>query len=176
MIFVTMLGMFLVAAAVAWTASIEARQKEKASVFHTFIVDPLTFLLLGIVSVVAVFWKRKGRPRLTWGRFRRRKRIVDLGLLIFLVAFWTAEILTYFNVISHPFDPTKTGNDFMWNGYVEWIFGPVVDTTIPTFMSPGMNLLALVLLVSQLLLLRLGRLIGYTTAYFNDPDNWSRPS
>jgi hypothetical protein len=101
--------------------------------------------------------------------------LLDLWLLLFVAAFWSAEALTYFDVMGHPFDAAKTGNDFMWNGYVDWLIGPIVDTTSPTHRSVPMTVLAAVLMLLQLPFLLLGRRLGLAIAYFNDLDNWSRP-
>ena len=141
---------------------------------YTFVVDPLTMLVIGIVATLLALVKGKG-TRLSWKQFQRRKLILDLFLLGFLAVFWTLEVLTYFDVMGHPFDPAKTGNDFMWNGYLDWLIGPIVDTTVPTYRSIPMNILAAALLMLQLPCLLLGRRLGFMTAYFNDLDNWSRP-
>lgn len=141
---------------------------------HTFVVDPLTFLLIGLVSTMVSLWTPKGK-KLEYASFARRKRVLDVLLGLFLVGFWTLEALSYFNVMGHPFNPAKTGNDFMWNGYLDFFMGPIVDTSSPTYESWSMNLLALGLLLLQWAALWFGRQLGYMTAYFNDLNRWTRP-
>jgi hypothetical protein len=135
---------------------------------HTFLVDPPTLLVVGFLASLVGMSNRKGRP-LTVGEFHSRKRIVDRLLVLFVLGFWTMEALTYFNVMGHPFDPAKTGNDFMWNGYIEWFTGPMFDTTVPTYKDTGMNLLAIGLWLLQIPALLLGRAIGYRTSRFGGP-------
>jgi len=140
----------------------------------SFIVDPPTMLGVGMVSSLVFLAKRKTK-KLTYDRFRFRVLLLDLWLLLFLAAFWSAEALSYFDVMGHPFDAAKTGNDFMWNGYIDWLIGPIVDTSVPTYRSIPMNILAAVLMMVQLPCLLLGRRLGLMTVHFNDLDNWSRP-
>jgi hypothetical protein len=130
---------------------------------HTFAVDPPTFFIVGLVAAFVGMLNLKGRA-LTKGEFLSRKRIIDVALVLFALGFWTLESLAYFNVTAHPFDPAKTGNDFMWNGYLEWFVGPLVDTTVPTFTSARWNLFALALWILQPLALLWGRSIGYGRA------------
>ena len=139
----------------------------------TFAVDPLTMLFVGAIAVLAGMFKRRGGS-MSGSEFRCRKRLVDAGLALFLAVFWTMEVLTYLNVWGHPFDPAKSGNDFMWNGYLEWLIGPIVDTTVPTFRSAWMNLLAAVLLLLQLPCLLLGRRLGHRLASPKIADDRSR--
>lgn len=141
---------------------------------HTFVVDPLTLFVIGLVSTLLSLWRPKGK-KLGYAAFVRRKRVLDVLLGLFLAGFWTLEVLSYFNVLGHPFNPAKTGNDFMWNGYLDFFMGPIVDTSSPTYESWGMNLLASGLLLLQYAALRVGRRLGYMTAYFNDLDRWTRP-
>lgn len=141
---------------------------------YTFVVDPLTMVIVAFAATLAFFFKRKG-TKLSYEQFRSRKRLLDLFLLLFIAVFWSLEVMTYFNVMGHPFDHAKTGNDFMWNGYVEWLVGSVVNTTVPTYRSIPMTALAAVLMMLQLPCLLLGRRLAFMTAFFNDLDNWSRP-
>lgn len=141
---------------------------------YTFIVDPPTFLIVGLVGTIVGMINCKGR-KLTYKEFLTRKKIIDILLFVFVIGFWTMEALSYFNVMAHPFYPDRTGNDFMWNGYIDFLGWSVVDTAVPTFKSLGMNLLALLLLALQIPFLLLGRALGYNTAFFNDKFNWTKP-
>ncbi len=126
---------------------------------HTFIVDPFTMLLVGAFMVLLAHLRPKGaQPDQDW--YLRRRRAVDFLLVCFLAGFWTMELLTYFNYLGHPFLPGRTGNDFMWNGYLDFFMGRIVDTTVPTYESARMNLLALPLFLSQAGFLWLGRQLG----------------
>ncbi len=138
---------------------------------YTFIVDPPTMFLVALLSAIIGLRSKKGTTR-TQEQFRKRRRIIDGALAIFTVAFWTSEALSYFNVLGHPFNHAKSGNDFMWNGYLPW---HLVDTSTPTYHSVWMNLLALALLALQLGALVVGRHMGYQAAYYNNLDHWSRP-
>lgn len=148
--------------------------RTKRGRLFTFLVDPPTFLIVGLLVSMVGLVNRKGR-KLTRNEFMRRKRAVDTILLVFAVGFWVMEGLTYFNVLPDPLDPAKTGNYFMWNGYIDLIFGQIVHTAVPTFKSIGWNLVAIVLWALQPAALWLGRSLGYGSAFFNDMDNWSRP-
>lgn len=148
--------------------------KRNRGPLHTFIVDPPTFLLVGLIATIVGMINPKGR-KLTHQEFLARKNIIDILLVLFVIGFWTMEALSYFNVMAHPFDPAKTGNDFMWNGYIDFLGWSIVDTATPTFKSAGMNLFALVLLLLQLPFLLLGRALGYNIAFFNDKRNCTKP-
>ena len=63
----------------------------------------------------------------------------------------------------------------MWNGYLDFFFGPLVDTSTPTYESPLMNVLAFGLLLAQYAALWLGMKLGYMTAFFNDLSRWTKP-
>jgi hypothetical protein len=143
---------------------------------YTFFVDPLLpCLLVGFLIARLSLITKKG-AKLGYESFRKRKRIVSIALWsLFLLWVVGAEVPAYFNLIPHPFDTTRTGNDFMWNGYVEWIFGPIVDTTVPTYKSLGMNLLAVLLLLVQAGCVWFGSQLAYMTAFFDDLSKWSRP-
>lgn len=146
----------------------------KAHRLHTFLIDPPTMLVVGMVSVLVGLLTRKGR-KLAWKEFLRRRRGVDVLQHVFLFGFWTFELLTYFDVLGHPFDPTKTGNDFMWNGYIEWLTGPIFRGPFPTYHYWWSWPVLAGMLLLQYGALRLGRALGYMTAYFNDLDRWSKP-
>jgi len=172
-----MIPLFCAYALIIGYVSVRARDPHAGGMrLYTFIVDPLTMFLVGFVTVLVTFRRGKGKPRLGWERYLRRKRILNVLFTVFLTVFWTLEILTYFNVLPYPFDPSRTGNDFMWNGYLDLFIGRIVDTTVPTYKSVGMNILALFLLILQFAMLRIGRWFGHMTSYFNDLDNWTTPS
>lgn len=133
---------------------------------HTFVVDPLTMIAVGALAGLVGLLRPKG-ARMEWREFQMRRRVIDALLVAFLVVFWTMEVLTYFNVMGHPFKPGHTGNDFMWNGYLDFFMDPIVDTTVPTYRSGRMNLLALVLFLAQAWFLSLGRRLGYRFALDN---------
>ena len=139
----------------------------------SFVVDPITMLIVGLVSSLVFFSvKAKGSPR---ERFLRRVRVLYGLLWAFFLCFAAAETCTYFNLAPHPFDPSRTGNDFMWNGYLEWAVGSIVDTRVPTYRSFGTNALAFALFLLQPLCLWLGARLGTMLAFWNDLGNWSRP-
>lgn len=145
---------------------------------YSFLVDPLVpFLLVGFLIARLSLITKKG-ARLGYAAFRKRKRLVDTGLWVFFLAWIVGmEAPAYFNLIGHPFDHARTGNDFMWNGYIEWIVGhPIVNATIPTYHSLGMNLLAIGLLFVQAGALWFGKQLAYMTAHFDDLDRWSKPN
>lgn len=142
---------------------------------HTFVVDPPTMLIVGLLMPLLGLLTRKGR-KLAREQFQSRKRRIDRGLWLFLIGFWTLELLTYFNVMGHPFDPTRSGNDFMINGYAEWIAGRIYDGPFPIYTQWWSWPLLAAMLLLQFGALRLGRAIGYMQAYFNDMDNWAKPA
>ncbi len=172
---ITVATVAMLAAMFAWGFSRRMAEtaRDRAGRLYTFIVDPPTMLVAGLVAVLAGLMTRKGR-KLAYAEFTRRRRLIDVLLLVFLLGFWTFELLTYFDVLRHPYDPSRTGNDFMWNGYVEWITGPVFHWTHPTYHYWWSWPLLAVMLVAQYACLRFGRALGYMTAYFNDMDRWSR--
>lgn len=141
---------------------------------RTFLIDPPTMLVVGLVSVLLGLLTRKGR-KLTWNEFKSRRRRVDILQYAFLIGFWTFELLTYFDVMGHPFDPSKSGNDFMVNGYIEWLTGPIYGGPFPIYHYWWSWPLLAGMLLLQFGALRLGRALGYMTAYFNDMDRWTKP-
>lgn len=175
MIVIVALVLFLVAyGAMREFSRVEAGRPREVSLY-TFFVDPLVpCLLFGFLIARLSLITRSG-AKLGSAAFKRRKLIVSIVLWC-LFAAWVggAEVPAYFNLIGHPFDHARTGNDFMWNGYVEWIFGRIVDTTVPTYKSLGMNLLALALLFVQAGALRFGSQLAYMTAFFDDLTRWTR--
>lgn len=151
-------------------------QRAKSPLF-TFVVDPPTFFFVALISTLVSLINFKGR-QLTQQEFRTRKKVLDALFVIFVLGFWTMEVGTYFDLITmhHGLYPDKTGNWFMWNGYLDMVgIGPLVDTTVPTYQSIGMNALAAFLLLVQLPFLFWGRAMGYNLGFFLDWNNWSRP-
>lgn len=129
----------------------------------TFVVDPLTFFLVGLLTTLVFLINPKSR-QLTEGEFLARVKWLDRALTVFVLGFWTMEIGTYFDLINmhQGLYPEKSGNWFMWNGYLDMMgVGEIVDTTVPTYKSAGMNALALLLLLAQLPFLFWGRALGY---------------
>jgi hypothetical protein len=118
----------------------------------TFVVDPPTMLLAGVVFVgVTVRWIM---PRI--GRQAGRKVLFGL-CAAWQLAFWVLGAMMYFDVPY--FAERGLGNDFMWNGY---LFGlQVVDTTVPTYKSMGWNALAFLGWAVQPVFLWLGVQLGY---------------
>ncbi len=147
---------------------------------YTFLVDPPTMLLVGFVGAL-IGLRRGKRPPFRQEEFRKRAVRVNGLLSLFILGFWCLELSSYFNVryasfldfSKHPFDPTRTGNDFMMNGYVEWLTGPIYHGPFPLYDHWWSWPFLLVMLWLQLMCLRFGRALGYQTAFFNDPDNWS---
>ncbi|HTK04200.1 MAG TPA: hypothetical protein VL500_01320 [Candidatus Eisenbacteria bacterium] len=148
--------------------------RAKSGRLHTFLVDPPTMLIVGLVSVLVGLLTRKGR-KLAWAQFLKRRARIDAWLTLFLFGFWTFELLSYFDVMKHPFDPTRSGNDFMVNGYIEWLTGPIYHGPFPLYHYWWSWPLLAAMLLLQYGALRLGRALGYMTAYFNDMDRWSKP-
>lgn len=143
----------------------------------TFVVDPLTFFLVGLFSVFVSLINFKGR-QLTQHEFRRRKKVLDTLFIIFVVGFWAMEVGTYFDLVNihHGLYPDKSGNWFMWNGYIDKLgISPIVEATVPTYKVWYMNVFAVVLLLAQLPFLFWGRAMGYNLGFFFDWNNWSRP-
>jgi hypothetical protein len=148
--------------------------RAKSGRLHTFLVDPPTLFIVALVSVIVGLLTRKGR-KLAWTQFQKRRKRLDVWLYIFLLGFWTFELLTYFDVLGHPWDSAQTGNQFMVNGYIEWLTGPLYAGPFPTYHYWWSWPLLAAMLFLQFAALRLGRALGYMTAYFNDMDRWSRP-
>jgi hypothetical protein len=144
---------------------------------YTFFVDPLLPCLLVGFAIARLSLITKKGTKLGYAAFKKRKRVVGIALWS-LFGLWVlgAELPAYFNLIPHPFDHARTGNDFMWNGYVEWLFGRIVDTTVPTYKSFGMNVLALALLGVQAGCVWFGSQLAYMTAFFDDMDRWTKPA
>lgn len=165
-----------VASALQARYALPPHQRAKGPLF-TFVVDPPTFFFIALVSVFVSLINWHGR-QLTQKEFRRRKKVLDTLFVLFVAGFWTVEVLTYFDLLNihHGLYPDKSGNWFMWNGYLDMMgFGEMVDTTVPTYKSVGMNALALLLLGVQLLCLIWGRAMAYNVGFFLDWNNWSRP-
>ena len=141
---------------------------------RTFLVDPPTMFVVALVSVLLGLLTRKGR-KLTWNEFKARRRRIDVWLTLFILGFWVFELLSYFNVMGHPFDPAKSGNEFMWNGYIEWLTGPLYTGPFPSYEHWWSWPILAGMLLLQWLALRFGRAVGYMTAYFNDMDRWTKP-
>ena len=168
----------LLAATMAWgyakyrleTAPARARHGR----LHTFLIDPPTMLIVGLASAILGLMTRKGR-KLTMEQFKKRRRVVSGFLLLFLAGFWTMELLTYFDVMGHPWNPSKTGNDFMVNGYIEWLTGPISSGPFPIYHEWWSWPLLLGMLALQAAVLWFGSALGYQAAYFNEEDRWSRP-
>lgn len=120
----------------------------------TFVVDPPTMLIAGVVFAgVGAKWIR---PRLAEGSWLRRN-VVFLLCAAFQLVFWTLGPLMYFDVPY--FAGRGLGNDFMWNGYLMGL--KVVDTTVPTYHSPLWNAVAVLGWLVQPLFLWLGVQLGY---------------
>jgi hypothetical protein len=171
------LFLFLVAYGAMREFSRAASGRPAEARLYTFFVDPLLpCLLVGFLIARLSLITKKG-AKLGYESFRKRKRVVSIMLWsLFLLWVVGAEVPAYFNLIPHPFDHARTGNDFMWNGYIEWLFGgPVFDTTVPTYKSLGMNLLAVALLGVQAGCVWFGCQLAYMTAFFDDKDRWARP-
>lgn len=141
---------------------------------HTFLIDPPTMFVVGLVSVFVGLLTRRGR-KLAKAEFLRRRRRIGIFQHVFLSGFWTFELLTYFDVLGHPFDPAKTGDDFMWNGYIEWLTGPIFRGPFPTYHYWWSWPVLAGMLLLQYGALRFGRALGSMTAYFNDFDRWTKP-
>lgn len=174
MILLTTLTLFCLLFAWGFTQQRMEPARARSGRLHTFLVDPPTMLVVGLVSVLVGLATRKGR-KLAWAEFKKRRRNIDLLQYAFLLGFWTFELLSYFDVMKHPFDPTRSGNDFMVNGYIEWLTGPIYHGPFPLYHYWWSWPLLAAMLLLQFGALRLGRALGYMTAYFNDMDRWSRP-
>ncbi len=128
----------------------------------TFVVDPATFFAVGLIAALVAFAHCRGHL-LSLEAVHRRTKVLNALLVLFVAGFWTMEVLTYFDLLDwhRGLYPDKSGNWFMWNGYLDLVgIGEVVDTTVPTYEFPGMNALALAFLLAQLPFLLWGRALG----------------
>lgn len=155
------IAMFVFAAAVGWVQYLY--QNRDAPSLKTFIVDPPTMFVVGALAVVLGMRTRKGRV-LALQEFRTRRKWIDRLLLLFFAGFWCMELSSYFDLMAHPYDVTKTGNDFMWNGYVD-LFGWIpFHFDQPTYHYWWSLPLLLAMMYVQWMCLRAGRAIGYMQA------------
>jgi hypothetical protein len=138
----------------------------------TFLVDPPTMFAVGFVSVLLGLLTRSGR-KLARDELNSRRRRISALQHVFILCFWTFELLSYFDVMAHPFDPSRSGNDFMMNGYVEWLTGPLYSGPFPTYHHWWSWPLLACMLLLQYGALRLGSAIGYMAARANDQDRGS---
>lgn len=141
----------------------------------TFLVDPPTMFLVGLLSVLAGLATRKGR-RLSSAEYRKRRRTIDVLQHVFLLAFWAFELSSYFDLMRHPFDPSRSGNDFMMNGYIEWLTGPIYRGPFPTYHHWWSWPLLAAMLLLQWGALRFGRALGHRAARVDDADEGSGPT
>lgn len=133
---------------------------------HTFIVDPPTMLLVGFFGTALGLCTRKGRA-MTAAEFRKRSRGITLGLTIFFVGFLCMEALSYFDLMAHPYDATKTGNDFMWNGYIDALGWAPFTFDRPTYLIWWTYPIVVAAVYVQWLCLKLGRALGYSVMGFD---------
>ncbi len=166
--------LFLVAAAAGFAQYMHEVQNSRNKTAYTFIVDPPTMFLVGMLGTMAGLFTRKGRT-LTQAQFRARKAWIDRALTLFFAAFWVNELLAYFNVMKHPYDAAKTGNDFMWNGYVDLLGWHPFHWSQATYHYWWSFPLLAGMAVVQWYCLRAGRVIGYMNGYFGNLNNWSTP-
>jgi hypothetical protein len=93
----------------------------------TFLVDPPTFILVGVAIALFFRWKR-----LPIATVARRRAYALLGMTAFMAWFiGTQEVPCYFDRMEPPpFSEAQTCNEFMWHGYVDWPFG---NPPIPSY-------------------------------------------
>lgn len=152
--------LYLIAAGTGFAQRMHEAQKRQGRTAHTFIVDPPTMFLVGMLGAMAGLLTRKGR-KLMHAQLRVRKTWIDRALTVFFVGFWCMELLSYFDVMKHPYDAAKTGNDFMWNGYVDLLgWQPFLWPQATYHYWWSFPLLAAMIAV-QWCCLRAGRAVGY---------------
>ena len=144
---------------VGYAERTHVRRLRGQTALHTFLVDPPTMLVVGtLITFVGLLLGRGATDPETVAK--RRKR-VDWALGIFFVGFWCAELLSYFDVMSNPYDPAKSGNDFMWNGYVDLLGWTPFHFAAPTYHYWWGWAILPAMAAVQWLFLRLGRRVGY---------------
>jgi hypothetical protein len=86
----------------------------------TFLVDPPTFVLVGLAFSLLFRWRR-----LPIADLSRRRLYALLCTGVFMAWFIaTQEYPCYFDLMPPPpFSSAATCNEFMWHGYVDWPFG-----------------------------------------------------
>lgn len=104
----------------------------------TFLVDPPTFVVVGMVVAGLFRWRRSDRTAATGGTIamRRRYLFAQIAMFVFMVAFiGFAEAPCYFDLTSPPgFSGAATCNEFMWHGYVKWPFSWLTgEPPIPSY-------------------------------------------
>jgi hypothetical protein len=166
--------LFLSAALVGYLSYWMDRSRAGDMTAHTFIVDPPTMFVVGLLGTMLGLATRKGR-RLTQAQFRSRKTWIDRLLTVFFCGFWCMELLSYFDVMKHPYDRTSTGNEFMWNGYVDLLGWHPFHFAQPTYYYWWTWVLIPAMVVVQWYSLRAGRALGYLFGFTSNESNWSRP-
>ncbi|MEY4722983.1 MAG: hypothetical protein RLZZ324_496 [Candidatus Parcubacteria bacterium] len=84
----------------------------------TFLVDPFVPMALmgAIIGLIATYSDAPPKNPRLWS-------IACVGIYLFLAIgfFCAVELPCYFDLIPQPsFSATKSCNEFMWNGYVDW--------------------------------------------------------
>lgn len=166
------------------------RDKKTGIRLNTLLVDPLILLASGLTFV---YFGLGGKVKIgKWqlqlfkipegaAAFRTRRRAIRVVSLIFLLFFWTGVAGYYFNLIdgfsfswNDGFYKTP-GNDFAWNGYLDWFGLKIMDASTPTYNYWWKNLLASGLVLIQPMAFWLGYRLGFVTAGFQVfPHLWTR--
>jgi hypothetical protein len=162
--------LFLIATVAGYAQYMHGAHMRGGKSAYTFIVDPPTMFLVGMLCTMAGLFTRKGR-KLTRDECRARMTGVDRALSAFFVVFWINEILAYFDVMKHPYDAAKTGNDFMWNGYVDLLGWHPFHWSQATYHYWWSYPLLVTMAVVQWYCLRLGRVIGSMSGRYGNAEN-----
>lgn len=146
------------------------QEPQKGMVLHTLIFDPLILIVSGLALVIAML---RISPAKTGAEFRKRRTVIRIVCLGFMLAFWTGAAMYYFGILEGPYH--TPGNDFAWNGYLDLLGLKVMDTATPTYYSWWKNALALLLFAVQPIFFGLGYRLGFTIGGFRDFSLWTRP-
>lgn len=142
----------------------EQSQKRNAPTF-TFIVDPPTMFIVGLLTAFIGLLTKKGR-KLTVEQFRGRKKVVDrLLVAFFLVFFFLIEMPAYFDLGAGDalgfLNFAHQDNNFMWNGYVELLGWKPFHFDQPTYQYWWSYPVLALMAGLQWFALRAGRALGY---------------
>ncbi|MBI2099226.1 hypothetical protein HYT45_02290 [Candidatus Uhrbacteria bacterium] len=146
------------------------QEPQKGTVLNTLVFDPLILIVSGLALVFALL---RIAPAKNGPAFRKRRTVIRIVCLGFMVAFWTGAAMYYFGVLESPYH--TPGNDFAWNGYLDLLGLKVMDTDTPTYYSWWKNIIALLLFAVQPAFFWLGYRLGFTIGGFRDFSLWTRP-
>lgn len=139
----------------------------------TFLADPPTFVIAGIVIALLLRLKKLPIPTLAW-RYHWALGWMAIFAIGFIAA---AELPCYFDAMPQPgFSATKTCNEFMWHGYLNWPFSWITGhPPIPSYKEWWSTLWLAANFAFQAALGFLAVSMTFQDRFFGNPDNWSRP-